>query len=138
VVAGPAARILSPSLNATNGVSSATRWEARGLLVLTAGPVTYFYGVTPLARWSRFYELNAPGVPPLSSARATLRGGKGLKAMTRTRDNQAARRRGEWARDRRSRAFDRAIQARRRLNMPLANRSGTKGDLPAPTLATDT
>lgn len=46
--------------------------------------------------------------------------------MTRTEDNQPARRRGENARDHGSRAFDRAIHARRRLNAPQANRNATK------------
>jgi hypothetical protein len=41
-VAGPAARILSPSQNATGGATRATRREA-GLLVLTAGPVPDSY-----------------------------------------------------------------------------------------------
>ena len=39
-MAGPAARILTPSLSATYGAICATRRE---LLVLTAGPVRCFY-----------------------------------------------------------------------------------------------
>jgi hypothetical protein len=45
--AGPAARILSPSPDATDGANPAPRGGRRGLLVLTAGPVRYFYGRCP-------------------------------------------------------------------------------------------
>jgi hypothetical protein len=48
--------------------------------------------------------------------------------MTRTENNQAPRKRGEWARARGSRPFDRAIHARRRLSTPQTNRSRTKAD----------
>ena len=48
--------------------------------------------------------------------------------MTQSRDSQAARRRGEWARDRGSRAFDRAIHARRRLTTSQATGGATKAD----------
>jgi hypothetical protein len=75
VVAGPAARILSPRPNATNGASSVTRREA-GVTDFDCGAGDVLLRRYPTARWSRFYQLNAPGVPPLSSARATLRGGK--------------------------------------------------------------
>jgi hypothetical protein len=47
VGAGPAARILSPSSNATNGGNFAPRGGRRGLLVLTAGPECLFYGRYP-------------------------------------------------------------------------------------------
>lgn len=104
----------------------APRGERRGLLILTVGPVMYFYGVIPPARWSRFYQLTAPGVPPLSSRARHFEGREGPEAMTRTEDNQAARRRGEWARERGSRAFDRAVHARRRFDAPQADRSNTK------------
>jgi hypothetical protein len=40
-VAGPAARILNPSPDATNG-APAPRGARREVLVLTAGPVRYF------------------------------------------------------------------------------------------------
>jgi hypothetical protein len=104
----------------------APRGERRGLLVLTAGPVPDSYGVTPPARWPRLYPMNARGSSPLFLRAAPIEGRKGQEAMTRTADNQAARRRGEGARDRGSRMFDRAIYARRRLSTPQPNRSRTR------------
>ena len=47
VGAGPAARILNPGSGATDGVTRATR-RRRGLLVLTAGSVSYCYGRYPI------------------------------------------------------------------------------------------
>jgi hypothetical protein len=46
-VAGPAARILGPSPNATDGAIPAPRGERRGLPVLTAGPVPDSYRPYP-------------------------------------------------------------------------------------------
>ena len=50
--AGPAARTLTPSPDATNG-AFAPRGAERGLLVLTAGLVSYVLGVIPPTRWMR-------------------------------------------------------------------------------------
>ena len=63
--AGPVARILNPSPNATNGTVC---YEAGGggLLVLTAGPLRYSsIGVIPPARWLRPYLVERAGVVSL-------------------------------------------------------------------------
>jgi hypothetical protein len=73
----PAARILSPSPEATNGVSS-PRGGRRGLLVLTAGLVPYFYGRCPTGRWPRLYLIQRAGVLALF-----------LSAWTHQRDGKA-------------------------------------------------
>jgi len=57
--------------------------------------MAYFYGVTPPARWPRPYPMNARRSSPLVLRAAPLNGPEGLEPMTRTEDEQAARRRGE-------------------------------------------
>jgi hypothetical protein len=104
VVAGPAARILSPSPNATNGASSATRREV-GVTDFDCGAGDVRLRRYPTARWVAPLPVERfRGPTPLLRARH-FEGQEDPEAVTRTEDNQPARRRGEWARDRGSRAF---------------------------------
>jgi hypothetical protein len=104
------------------------RHEARGLgyRVLTAGPVSYFYGVIPPARWFRPYLMNARGFYALFFRADPDRGTEGLETMTRTEHSRAARRRGELTRDRGSLRLSPAIDAQRRLNTRRAAGPGPK------------
>ena len=70
-MAGPAARTLSPSPNATDGAMCRHEARGRGHWVLTAGLVRHFYGVTPPARWLR-PNLNELNAGPSLLARAAL------------------------------------------------------------------
>src|SRR5689334_19702446 len=113
--AGPAARILSPSWNATNGATRATRREA-GVTGVDCGASAVVLRALPhrpggLVRMC----LNARGPRVVSFARARD-GREGLMSMKRTEHNSAARRRGELTRDRGSRQVSVAIDARRRLH----------------------
>jgi hypothetical protein len=126
-VAGPAARILSPSPDATDG-ATAPRGARRGLLVLTAGPVRYFYGRYPADSWTRPNLIHRARVLALFLPRDPIEGRESLKTMPRTEHNWAARRRGELTRDRGSRPLSHAIEARRRLNAMRADRTQTKQD----------
>ena len=104
----------------------APRGERRGVLVLTAGPVPT--GVIPPARWPRSNLIYRAGVLALFLPRGPNGGTEGLKTMTRTEHNWAARRRGELTRDRGSRRVSSAIDARRRLNARRADGTPTNVD----------
>jgi hypothetical protein len=94
------------------------RYEAGGGVTgFDCGAGDVLLGATPPAG-ARVLLKSRSEVLALFCRAAQIEGQEGMRPMTRTRDNQAARRLGESARDRGSRAFDRAIQARRRLNTP--------------------
>ena len=103
----------------------APRGERRRLLVLTAGPVPHLYGRYLPARWTRPHLLNARGSCPLPLRADPTEGREGLRSMTRTEHNLAARRRGELTRDRGSRRISPAIDAQRRLNARQADGTPT-------------
>ena len=115
---------------------SAPRGVRRGLLVLTAGLVPYFYWRYPTgpvvasqsARWSRPNLIERAGVPALFLPRGPDRGTEGLKTMTLRRQDLAARRRGELNRDHGSRRVSSAIEAQRRLNSRRADGGRTRAD----------
>jgi hypothetical protein len=115
------ARMPSTALRAPRGVR-------RGLLVLTAGSVPYFYRryatgtvASPLHERAGVLTLLLPRGP-------RQRDREGLKILTRTEHNWAARRRGELTRDRGSRRLSPTIDARRRLNARRAVGTRTKAD----------
>ena len=85
-------------------------------------------GVTPPARWPRANLIDRAGVLALFLTRGPDRGREGLKIMTRTEHNRAARRRGEPTRDRGSRRVSSAIDARRRLDARRADGRRTTAD----------
>src|SRR5450755_925218 len=126
-LAGPAARILSPSLDATNG--AILRHEARGagLLVLTAGPVQPFYRRYPTAPVAASRsDLTARGFWPSSFGRGPDRGTGRLETMTRSTRDLPVRRRGELSRDRTIHRVSSAIDALRRLNAREADGTPTR------------
>src|ERR1700745_4195421 len=108
----------------------ALRGERRGLLVLTAGPAPYYfywrYPTGPVDASQS--DLTARGFWPSSFARGPTEGREGLKTMTRTEHNRAARRRGELTGDRGSRRLSPAIDAQRRLNARQADATQTDTD----------
>ena len=110
--AGPAARILSSSLNATDGAISATRREA-GFPVLTAGLVAYFATRVSTDLVDAFWLDGCSGVlAPLPPRGSRPRDGKKAStAMTRS-GSTSARRVGITE----ARRLSLAIDARRRLN----------------------
>jgi hypothetical protein len=110
--AGPAARILSPSLNATDGAIRATRREG-GFPVLTAGPVATCQPALSTDLVGGFWPDRCSGVlAPLPPRGSRPRDGKqASKAMTRS-GSTSARRVGLITEARRLLL---AIDARRRL-----------------------
>ena len=87
-----------------------------------------FYGRYPPAWWTRPNLIDRAGVLALSLPRGPNRGTEGLKTMTRTAHNSAARRRGEVTGDRGSRRLSPAIDAQRRLNAQRADGTPTPAD----------
>lgn len=118
-MSGPAARILNPSPNATNGATCATRREAWTTdFDCGAGPVP-LPGVTPPVRWSRRYPRTLEGLLALPREPNGETGR--LKTVThRTRDF-LERRRDELNRDRGSRLLTQAVAAQRRLDAQRAD-----------------
>jgi hypothetical protein len=110
-------------------VRSAPRGVWRGLLVLTAGLVPYFYGryLTGSVA-SSLRDLNARGFLPSSFCATPIEGWEGVKTMTPAETNRAARGRGEPNRERWSRRLAAAIDARRRLKARRADGPRTKAD----------
>jgi hypothetical protein len=104
----------------------APRGVWRGLLVLTAGLVRYFDGRYPTGPVVASLRLNARGFLPSSFRAEPIEGREGLRAMTRTEQNWAARTRGEFNRDRGSRRLSQAVDARRRLNARRADDAWAK------------
>ena len=107
----------------------APRGERRGLRVLTAGLVPYFYrrySTGPVA--SSQSESTREGFLALSLSCDAIEGREGLKTMTLTQHDLAARRRGERNRDRASLRLSPAIDAKRRLNARRAHGTRTKAD----------
>ena len=92
----------SPQARMPPTARSASRGERHGLLVLTAGPVACSTGVTPPARWLRSNLPKRAGFLSLSLRVAPNRGLGRREEMTRAEHEPAARRRDEFARDRRS------------------------------------
>ena len=82
----------------------------------------------PPTRWARPSLIERSGVLALSLRREPSRGTEGLKTMTHTRQDLAARRRGELSRDRESRRLRSAIDAQRRLNARRALGARAKAD----------
>ncbi len=123
--------ILTPSPNATDGAFRATRREAwvtgfdRGAGVLLYGR----YATGPVA--SSPISLNAR-VLALFLARGFHRGTEGVKAMTHTEHDRAARRRGELSRDHGSWRVPLAIDAQRRLTARSARDNRTNPDPAGP------
>ena len=100
----------------------ASRGVRRGLLVLTAGPVSASTGVALPARWSRPNLVRrAEGSASLPFRANPTEGREGLKTMAPIRPDLAARRRGELDHDRGSRRVSSAIDARRRLSTRRAD-----------------
>ncbi len=120
--AGPAARILIPSSNATNGAIRATRREA-GVNGFDCGAGGTSTGVTPPPWWVRPYPVCARHPLP---ARLPIQGREGFKPMTQSDNDQAARRRSALARDRGARRLSLAINARRRLSASAGDKTGPK------------
>ena len=107
----------------------ASRGGRPGLLVLTAGPVRLLYGRYPTGPVaSSPIWLNARGFSPSSLRAVSTEGSKGVKTMTRTEHDRAARRRGELARDRGSRRVSSVIDAQRRLTARAARDARTTAD----------
>jgi hypothetical protein len=79
--AGPAARMLSPSPNATNGAIRATRRETGATGFDCGAGGVFLYRRYPPPRWPRPYLVNARGSLPLF-----------LRAALKPRDGKASRR----------------------------------------------
>jgi hypothetical protein len=107
---------------------NASRGGRQGLLVLTAGPVSCGYRRYPTGRVARPDAIERAGVLALFLARGPNRGMGRREDMTRTALGQAARRRGELARDLASRRVSSAIDAQRRLNPAPVQSAWTKTD----------
>ena len=122
--AGPAARILSPSPNATDG-ASAPRGERRGLRVLTAGPGGGPAGSNPTSPLVFSPPDDARGFSPSFFRAAPIEGWEGRNMTMPTERNLARRRGGEEDRERRSRRVSQAVDAQRRLNMRRADDTRT-------------
>ena len=118
----------SPQARLPPTACSASRGGRRGLLVLTAGPVPCFYGRYPTGPVASSLLLTRGGSAPLPLRTVPTEGWEGVKMMTRTEQNWAARRRGELARDRGSRRVSSAIDAQRRMNTRPARGTRTKAD----------
>src|SRR5579859_6395921 len=109
-VAGPVARMRSPRPECHQRHDPCH--EARGVGSLSsdcgasAGPLSALTHRPVVAS----YPMNARGSSPLVIRAAPIDGREGPEAMTRTNDNEAARRRDDRARERGSRPFGRRIR----------------------------
>jgi hypothetical protein len=97
-------------------------------VILTAGLVQYLYRryTTGLVVASLFIERT--GSSPVSFGADPARDGKARRTMTNTQQNLAARRRGEFNRDRGLRRLSQAVDAQRRLNARRADSTRNKAD----------
>ena len=103
-----------------------------GLLVLTVGPVPYFYRRYLPIRWPRLNLIErSGGTSALPSARTQQRDGK-PKSHDADGTELGSARRGELNRDRGSRRLLQAVDARRRLNARRADSTRTRADLLGP------
>jgi hypothetical protein len=101
----------------------APRGARRGLLVLTAGPVPYFYGRYPgPAGWMRRYLIAARGSRPFLFARKSTERLEDAKIMTFRTSEFPQRRRGNLG----SQRLRSVIDARRRLDAGRAD--GTRSE----------
>ena len=119
------------SLTATDGASCVTRREAWATgFDCGAGRFVYRHYISPVA--SVRSGQNARGFSPSSLRAIPTEGWESVKTMTRTEHGQAARRRGELARDRGSRRVSAAIDAQRRFNAQPASDTRSTADPFAP------
>jgi hypothetical protein len=124
--AGPAARILSPSPNATNGAIRATRRETRVTGFDCGAGRGNFRGGSPTSPLVSSPPDDARGFSPSFFRAAPIEGWEGQNTITRTERSLAPHRGGDQDRERGSRRVSHAVDAQRHLNTRRAQNARTK------------
>ena len=97
-------------------------------MVLTAGLVQYLYRRYTTGLVVASLSIGRTGSSPFSFGADPTKGREGQRTMANTQQNLAARRRGEFNRDRGLRRLSQAVDAQRRLNARRANGIRSKAD----------